>query len=170
MAESTEIAGNRGRMLAEGCAAALTRHARVRISMRSLSQNAVAAALHYGRLIHTRGAVIHAIGRKEVERYRSFGIDLARWEGVQVVCALDGAILTTYRNRDFRGLRARSPRHGHRFNRRRGKVIGCSQTGKGAPLRVQDIQSAQGGCMTASLVFPKSDNSARVAALRARIR
>jgi hypothetical protein len=65
------------------------------------------AALAYGRRVHVRGATIRAIGRREVARYRSHGIDLAMYEGVQVVCGSDGAVLTAYRNRDFRGLRPR---------------------------------------------------------------
>jgi hypothetical protein len=70
--------------------------------------SAVEAALRFGRVAHVRGGQIHAIGRKEVARYRQAGIDLTRYEGVQVVCAPDGAILTVYRNRDFRRLRPRA--------------------------------------------------------------
>ena len=83
----------------------LTRHAWKRMTSRNLSSSAVEVALEYGRLAHVRGAVIYAIGRKEVERYASEGVDLTRHEGVQVVCNPQGTILTVYRNRDFRGLR-----------------------------------------------------------------
>ena len=82
----------------------LTIHATSRIHARRLGEDAVEAAILYGRVVQTRGADIYAIGRREVERARRQDIDLARFEGVQVVCD-HGAILTAYRNRDFRGLR-----------------------------------------------------------------
>ena len=37
--------------------------------------------LAFGRSIHTRGAEIHVIGRKEVVYYQSQGIDLTPFEG-----------------------------------------------------------------------------------------
>jgi len=86
----------------------LTQHAHTRMTTRNLSPEAIAATLDFGRSIHTRGAEIYVIGRKEVEQYRQRGIDLSSFEGVQLVCAADGAILTVYRNRDFRRLRPRS--------------------------------------------------------------
>jgi hypothetical protein len=93
----------------------LTKHAAERMSRRGLPAAAVSAALTYGRVVSIRGADIHAIGRREVEWYEREGTDLTRFEGVQVVCSPEGAILTVYRNRDFRGLRPRSQRrYSHR--------------------------------------------------------
>jgi len=94
----------------------LTKHAAERMSTRGLPPAAVTAAITYGRVVHIRGADIHAIGRREVECCERDGIDLSRYEGVQVVCTADGAILTVYRNSDFRTLRAR---HSHRRAHRR---------------------------------------------------
>jgi hypothetical protein len=91
----------------------LTHHAQKRMTARSLSHDAVAAALTFGRSVHTRGAKIHVIGRKEVEHYRQQGIDLSPFEGVHLICSPDGTIITIYRNRDFRSLRP------HRRSRRR---------------------------------------------------
>jgi hypothetical protein len=90
-----------------GGASPVTRHAWARMSARRIHLGAVRAALLYGRVAHVRGARIYAVGRKEVARYRRAGIALDDYEGVQVVCGQDGAILTAYRNRDFRGLRPR---------------------------------------------------------------
>jgi hypothetical protein len=87
--------------------APVTRHAWTRISARRIRLETVRAVILYGRVVHARGARIYAIGRKEVARYRRAGIALDACEGVQVVCGLDGTILTAYRNRDFRGLRPR---------------------------------------------------------------
>jgi hypothetical protein len=91
---------------------ALTLHAQQRMAARSFSPEAVTAVLAFGRSIHTRGAEIRVIGRKEVAQYRSQGVDLRAFEGVQLVCASDGVIITMYRNRDFRRLRP------HRRSRR----------------------------------------------------
>jgi len=96
----------------------LTRHARKRISARRLSYAAVQRVLEYGRVFHARGATIYAIGRKEVARFRLAGIDLTTEEGVQVVCRND-AVMTAYRNHDFRGLR---PRRRRRRRRRIGSL------------------------------------------------
>jgi hypothetical protein len=88
----------------------LTQHARGRIRKRGLSEEAVALTIQFGRLVYVRGAQIFALGRREVRRLlEEQGVDLSRYEGVQVVCSEKGDIITTYRNRDFRGLR---PRHG----------------------------------------------------------
>jgi hypothetical protein len=100
----------------------LTEHARARIRKRGLSEGAVALTIRFGRLVFIRGALIFALGRREVRRLlEDQGVDLSRYEGVQVVCSEEGAILTTYRNRDFRGLRLMygrkrrySPRHSRR--------------------------------------------------------
>jgi hypothetical protein len=86
----------------------LSCHARLRTNARRFGVAAVEAALAYGRVVYIRGAEIHAIGRKEVLRFRQRGIDLRRFEGIQVVCRPGvGVVLTVYRNRDFRGLRPR---------------------------------------------------------------
>ena len=95
-----------GRSLGCGVGASwVTRHAWSRMTARRIPAQGVRFAFEYGRTAHVRGAAIHAIGRKEVERHRRNGLDLEPYEGIQVVCALDGTILTVYRNRDFRGLR-----------------------------------------------------------------
>jgi hypothetical protein len=83
----------------------LTCHARRRMQGRAIPPAAVEAALDYGRVVHTRGAVVHAIGRNEIAYFAAVGTDLSDFDGVQVVCALDGSVVTVYRNRDFRGLR-----------------------------------------------------------------
>lgn len=88
----------------------LTMHASQRMNARRIPEAAVWAALEHGRIVHVRGASIHAIGQKEIRRFRERGIDLSCYEGIQIVGAPDGTILTVYRNRDFRGLRPRCRR------------------------------------------------------------
>jgi|OpeIllAssembly_1097287.scaffolds.fasta_scaffold204104_2 hypothetical protein len=82
-----------------------TKHADLRANARRLSRQAILAALEFGRRVHTRGAMICAIGRREVSRFALRGIDLSEFEGIQVVCDPDGTLITVYRNRDFSGLR-----------------------------------------------------------------
>ncbi len=90
----------------EALRSALSGHAHQRMNARSLGLTAIKAALDFGRVVYTRGAVLHAIGRKEVQNHRRTGTDLRRFEGVQVVCAPSGTVITAYRNHDFRRLRA----------------------------------------------------------------
>jgi hypothetical protein len=89
---------------------ALSKHARARIAARRLPLAAVVTALTYGRIVHVRGAAVHALGRKEVARLQRVGIDASSYAGVQVVCSPHGTVLTAYRNHDFRGLRPRRRR------------------------------------------------------------
>jgi hypothetical protein len=83
----------------------LSFHARERMDRRNIGQDAIEDVLANGRVIYTRGAVIYAIGRREIKQWEDQGVDLSDHDGLQVVTAHDGDILTVYRNRDFRGLR-----------------------------------------------------------------
>jgi hypothetical protein len=38
------------------------------------------------------------------------GVDLRRYEGIQVICAEDNVVVTAYRNQDLSNLRSRRPR------------------------------------------------------------
>lgn len=87
----------------------LTQHATERMATRGVRADAIDAALSFGRVVYIRGADIYAIGRKEVALHAREGIDLAAYEGIQVVVTSGGHILTVYRNRSFNGLRARGP-------------------------------------------------------------
>ena len=82
-----------------------TEHADRRANARRLRRQAVFAVLEFGRRIYTRGAMICAIGSREVRRFALLGIDLSKFEGIQVVCDPDGTLITAYRNRDFSRLR-----------------------------------------------------------------
>lgn len=88
----------------------LSQHAWQRMTSRRLSPDAVRRVLNYGRVTYVRGAIVYAVGRKEVELFRREGVELSSVEGVQVVCAESDVIMTVYRNRNFRGLRPRSHR------------------------------------------------------------
>jgi Domain of unknown function (DUF4258) len=86
----------------------LTDHAWDRMTQRSISKEAIDAAINFGRPIFTRKAKVYVIGKNEVSKLSSQGINLRDFEGIQVVCASkSGAVITTYRNHDFSGLRPR---------------------------------------------------------------
>jgi hypothetical protein len=94
---------------------ALTSHALVRMYARRLSEEAILAAFQHGREVHGRGAVIFAIGRKEVLHGRRLGVDLTGYEGIHVVCSREGTIMTVYRNHDLRDLRPRKRSRSYRY-------------------------------------------------------
>ena len=82
----------------------LTNHARKRMSGRGIRPEDIDLVLSFGRVTHTRGAVIHVVGQKEIREHGRF---LERCSGLQVLCSPhDGAVITSYRNHDLKGLRA----------------------------------------------------------------
>lgn len=89
----------------------MTRHASLRMGSRRISLSDVAVVMDYGRRFHVRGAVVYAMGRREVAFCRCDGIATEGIRGLQVVCAPENdAVLTVYRNNDFRSLRRRNTR------------------------------------------------------------
>lgn len=80
-----------------------TNHAQCRMSGRSINEQQIDLVMTYGREAHSRKAVIYAIGRREVSKFGKF---LEDCEGIHVLCSPDdGAIITTYRNRDLSGMK-----------------------------------------------------------------
>ena len=88
----------------------LTHHAIDRSRSRGIPTEAIEAALDYGKHRAIRGADVYTIGWREVRFFAERGIDLSRWEGIEVVCAHDGRVLTVYRNKNPRALRDRAAR------------------------------------------------------------
>jgi hypothetical protein len=92
----------------------LTKHAATRMSQRNLSNEAICMAMAYGRIAKMKGGCeVYALGRKEVRKYWiEDGIDLSKFEGIQVVCGANStAIITAYRDSNFRDLRPREYNH-----------------------------------------------------------
>lgn len=88
----------------------LTHHAVKRSRARGIRMNAIQAALAFGKHRAIRGADVYTLGWREVRLQAQYGVDLSRWEGVEVVCAHGGQILTVYRNKNPRALRDRQAR------------------------------------------------------------
>ena len=94
---------------------AATNHCLKRMQHRGIRNWQLEAVLDHGRAIYVRGACILAIGVKEVVQAMKNGVDLRGCEGIHVVTSLsDGAVVTAYRNCDFRGPKPRQ----HRSKRR----------------------------------------------------
>jgi len=90
---------------------ALTNHAWRRMTSRGLSKHAVDAALIYGQVAYARGAEIHIIGKRDVEKYARTGIDLRPFENVHVVCSPNNNVVyTVYRNREMGRNYKKKPR------------------------------------------------------------
>lgn len=85
----------------------LTRHARQRLRKRRIRLSAVEAVIDFGQRRSIRGAEVYVIGWRDVRFHLQCGIDLSRFEGIQVVCSHDGSVLTVYRNENRKALRDR---------------------------------------------------------------
>ena len=83
----------------------LSSHAKTQMKRRGISSEAVRMVLKFGREVFTRGAIVYAVGRKEIEHFKNIGINLVGLNGLQVVCGEDLSVITVYRNRDFKRLR-----------------------------------------------------------------
>jgi hypothetical protein len=88
----------------------LTLHATNRSRTRGIPTEAIRAAIEFGKHRAVRGADIYTLGWREIRLHMQAGIDLSRWEGIEVVCAHDGQILTVYRNKNPRAFRDRAAR------------------------------------------------------------
>lgn len=83
----------------------LTNHAAIRMQQRGISSAALLAVLDYGRRIHAKGLTYYVVGHKEVDLYAEQGVNLANFEGLQVLVSEDGAVVTTYRSRDLHAIK-----------------------------------------------------------------
>lgn len=89
----------------------MTQHASLRMGSRRISLSDVAVVMNYGHSFHVRGAVVYAMGRRELASCRSDGVPTQGIKGLQVICAPNSdEVITVYRNNDFRRLRRRSTR------------------------------------------------------------
>jgi hypothetical protein len=85
----------------------LTDHARRRLNARRIPLDAVDFVFRYGRELPSRGAVLHVLGRRELELFRKDGVNVDGYEGVHVVASEEGTVITAYKNRSPHRLRPR---------------------------------------------------------------
>lgn len=82
----------------------LTRHARRRGARRNVAPDAVEYVLAHGRMVRRTGVMFYFLGRRDIPACDRCASWATRLEGVIVVVAPDGGVITVYRNRQ--GLRA----------------------------------------------------------------
>ena len=86
----------------------LTDHAAIRMQQRGISRSALQTVLDFGRRIHAKGLTFYVVGRKEVALYADRGVNLSNFEGLQVLVAADGVVVTTYRSRDLHAIKVQA--------------------------------------------------------------
>lgn len=95
----------------------ITQHAKSRMSDRGIRLTDVEMVLNYGRQCFIRGAVIHAMGRREMKYCQEKGVPADQIMGLQVVCdPNDISVITVYRNNDFSGLRKIKKRAARKYD------------------------------------------------------
>jgi Domain of unknown function (DUF4258) len=85
-----------------GGAFTMSKHALKRMYQRGLSIEKVQLVLLYGEAIYDRGALCFRVGRRVIARCAKRGLDIRSLRGLHVIASDDGAIITIYRNNDFR--------------------------------------------------------------------
>ena len=90
-----------------------SRHAQIREGQRGISKKQVMLAYQYGRVIHSRRAVYHVIGNKEIKKYGGIVPELKNMNGVQLVVSANGTVLTAFKNKDLRKVRPYKHSHKH---------------------------------------------------------
>jgi predicted nuclease with RNAse H fold len=111
----------------------LSHHAARRCRTRCIPELALQAALQFGQERFVRGAVVHTLGWREIRDLAERGIDLSRFEGVEVVESHDGTIMTVYRNANARAMRDRAlgvRGQGSRYRQARGRAVGVRRLGR----------------------------------------
>ena len=90
-----------------------TEHATQRLEQRGISKKQMMLAFKYGRVIHSRRAVYHVVGKKEIAMYSHIEPELKNMDGIQLVMSSDDTVLTVYRNKDLRKIRPYKHNHKH---------------------------------------------------------
>lgn len=84
----------------------LTPHAARRAQQRSAQQNQIELVVSCGRRWHQReGRNLFYVGRRDLKHWLRRGVDLSDCEGLAVVVAADGAVVTVVRTDDMRKLK-----------------------------------------------------------------
>lgn len=90
-----------------------SQHAQVREGQRGITNYQVMLVYKYGRVIHSRRAVYHVIGSKEIKKYGDIEPELKNMNGVQLVMSANGTVLTAFKNKDLRKVRPFKHSHKH---------------------------------------------------------
>lgn len=84
----------------------MTPHALRRAQQRAACIDAIDAAIDYGTCYRQKGRIAYFLGRRAVEDAAKRGIDLGSFEGLAVIVAEDGAIVTVIKTTETKKLRS----------------------------------------------------------------
>ncbi len=80
----------------------LTTHAKLRMSQRGISKDAMAVVLQYGRRVHGQNCIVYFFGKKEFKRHLHSKQNAGKWADFRdihvIVSPNDSTIITTYKN------------------------------------------------------------------------
>ena len=102
----------------------LTRHARRRSARRNVAPDAVEYVLAHGRMVRRTGVMFYFLGWRDIPACDRCASWATRLEGVIVVVAPDGGVITVYRNRH--GLPAIERKMKYRLSERNACVNGAA--------------------------------------------
>jgi len=98
--EETRVGGFRiGQSLLIEKTLRVSNHARKRMQSRGISRDSLLTCLLFGKRVHARGAVIHFLGRRQIQQRIPWTSGAEKLEGLHVV-VVDGEVVTVYRNRE----------------------------------------------------------------------
>lgn len=89
----------------EDLALGLSQHAYKRRLQRGIQNQHIAHLLRFGRKQFQNNAIYYSIGHKEIKKHAKHCPSLKEMNGMHLVTALNGTILTLFRNRNFRFLK-----------------------------------------------------------------
>ena len=80
-------------------------HASKRAAQRGVSRQMVAHILKFGRKHYQNGSVYYSVGRKEIKKFEHLCSALKNMNGLHLVMAKDGKIITVFKNQNFKIIR-----------------------------------------------------------------
>lgn len=80
----------------------LTIHAHKRAAKRGITSAHIAHILKFGRKRYQNKAIYYTIGHKEISKYQKLCSALKDMNGMHLVTALDGSIITLFRNKKLK--------------------------------------------------------------------
>ena len=84
----------------------MTNHAIQRTAQRNISQQAILAALRYGKKLHRTGRVFFVLRKKDV----AMEPELNSFTGTTIMLGRDGAIVTAYSNQKAHSMIKKKPK------------------------------------------------------------
>ena len=81
-----------------------TSHAALRSGSRRIPEEAITAAICWGRRYRSHRDLVWRLDRRMVERARRAGVRLEHYEGVTVILTMGGVVRTVWRNRNPRRI------------------------------------------------------------------